>query len=108
MIKNFDELTALLSDTKKESGEVISLCEYRKNKKYLHMRAKDIEELEKLQKYSEQGETSLFKILKVMDKKRHDNEKDLTTLQQIRFMFEHWYTIKDLIDKKLKQAKEDI
>ena len=105
------DLTDLINFmNKKESkpeGEVVSLCEYRKDKAYLKQRAEKIKKLENLREELKVAEFHLYSFISAMDNEQPKNKTDYLVVELVRFVYDQWHMIKDMIERKVKQAKTD-
>ena len=91
----------------KPEGEVVSLCEYRKDKAYLQQRAEKIKKLENLREELKVAEFHLYSFISTMDNEQPKNKTDYLVVELVRFIYDQWHMIKDMIERKIKQAKTD-
>ena len=108
MTKDIIDLTKLIENktSKQALGEVVSLCKFRENKHYLEKRAKKIKDLEEIRKELETAEFILFNFITLMDEEQQ-SKGDYLAIEQVRFTYEHWYLVRDIVDRRLRKIKHE-
>lgn len=104
------ELEQMLSkkQKQKEDAEIVSLCRYRENKQYLAHRTKRIKMLEELREEMKMAEYYLFNFVSAMDGEEDEPSKEeRITTEHVRFMYEQWHSVRNIVERKIKKTKGD-
>ena len=109
MKKDITDLIDFISKkTEKKEGELVSLCRYREDKAYIQKKNKRIKELEGLRDDIKNAEFHIFNFISAMDDETHIEKIDHLTIDHLRFMFEQWHMVKDMLERKIQRAKQEL
>lgn len=106
-----DDITKLVDFINKKNdkpdGELVSLCKFRADKAYLQKKKARIKNLEDMREELKVTEFHIFNFLSAMDDETHKAKSDVVIIEHVRFMFDQWYSVKDIIERKIKEAKQE-
>ena len=106
MKKDITDLIKLINKkTDKPEGELVSLCRYREDKAYIKQRTEKITNLENLREELKNAEYHLFNFLTIVDDGTPKNKLDRLIIEHIRFLYDQWSTVKDVVDQQIKRVK---
>lgn len=109
MVKDIDDLMKFIDQKNdKPEGELVSLCKFRADKSYLQKKKARIKNLEDIREELKVAEFHLFNFLSAMNDETHTVKSDVIVIDHIRFMFDQWYSVKDIVERKIKEAKQEL
>ena len=94
--------------TEKKEGELVSLCRYREDKAYIQKKNKRIKELEGLRDDIKNAEFHIFNFISTMDDESSNSKFDLMVIDHMRFVFEQWHMVRDMLERKIQKAKQEL